>query len=275
MLSCGAALEHLRIAMHAFGCRDELELFPYAQQPDFLARLRLVDSATPADEKLFEAIAHRHTNRKLFSPRPIEKNLLETLQSEAQQEGVWLHFFSDSTERDVVAGLIAVGDDIQSCNKDARNDIADWMSPNDGVRRDGIPGYAQGISDGSSYVAAFWTRIFGPVVSQADYDWTLANNAPVLAVLGTNEEGPQHWLAAGRALARILLHATAERLSASFFSQPIQVDSLWSELRRLIRHSGVPQLVFRLGYAEEEALPTPRRDVEDVSLDSVPSKGKP
>ena len=102
----------------------------------------------------------------------------------------------------------------------------------------------------------------------------LADSAPALVALVTDGEGPNQWLAAGRALSRILLRAAAQGASASFFSQPIQVDAAWSELRRLLRTSdrdGFPQLIFRLGYAEEETLPTPRRDVADVtSTPAVP-----
>jgi hypothetical protein len=270
IMSCGAALEHLRIAMHAFGYEDETTLFPDRQQSDFVARVRLLDKrpTVSSEEELFRAIPKRHTNRSTFTEQSLPESLVKTMHADAGSAGAWLHFFTGDDERRDIAALIAVGSDVQACNYHVRWDMANWMSPNNGTRRDGIPGYAQGIGDGASHIAPFWMRIFGSHVSSADHNWMQADSAPALVALVTDGEGPIQWLAAGRALSRILLRAAAQGVSASFFSQPIQVDATWSELRRLLRTSdrdGFPQLIFRLGYAEEATLPTPRRDVEDVT----------
>ena len=274
IMSCGASLEHLRIAMHAFGYDDDTTLFPDRAQSNLMARVRLLEKrlTVPAEEELFRAIPKRHTNRNAFTTQALPETLFKTLCADADGAGAWLHFFTGDDERGTIAALIAAGSDIQACNHEVRGDIANWMSPNDGTRRDGIPGYAQGISAGASHIAPFWMRIFGSPISSANHNRMLAGSAPSLVALVTDGEGPIQWLAAGRALSRILLRAAAEGVSASFFSQPIQVDAAWSKLRRLLRTSdrdGFPQLIFRLGYAEEEALPTPRRDVADVT--STPS----
>lgn len=64
----------------------------------------------------------------------------------------------------------------------------------------------------------------------------------------------------------MLLLATAERLSASFLNQPIEVPALRPELARTLGVAGQPQLLLGLGYGADVP-PTPRRAVEDVLMD--------
>jgi len=144
IISCGASLEHLRIAMHAFGYDDETTLFPDRAQSDLMARVRLLENrlTAPADEELFRAISKRHTNRNAFTEQALPETLLKTLRADADGAGAWLHFFTGEDERKDIAALIATGSDVQACDHEVRWDIANWMSPNDGTRRDGIPGYA-------------------------------------------------------------------------------------------------------------------------------------
>ena len=75
---------------------------------------------------------------------------------------------------------------------------------------------------------------------------------------------------AGQALSAVLLRARSENVWASFFSQPIQFDETWRELRYLVGTEFFPQLIFRLGYAAPVPA-TPRRPVDEVAT-LVPSE---
>ncbi|NOT28866.1 MAG: nitroreductase, partial [Planctomycetes bacterium] len=87
--------------------------------------------------------------------------------------------------------------------------------------------------------------------------------SPALALLGTRADEPADWLRTGQALARILLLAQVEGVSASFLNQPIEVPELRSRVRELTGRSGHAQLLLRMGYGPE-LRPTPRRPVEEV-----------
>jgi hypothetical protein len=93
----------------------------------------------------------------------------------------------------------------------------------------------------------------------------LAARSPVLVVIGTTEDTPQAWLAAGQALESVLLQATASGLAASFLNQPIEVKELRSRLGEIIGRDGYPQIMLRLGYAKP-ANPTPRRPAREVLI---------
>jgi hypothetical protein len=108
-----------------------------------------------------------------------------------------------------------------------------------------------------------WAFNLGRLVAVRDR--RLAQKAPVLAVLGTAEDGAADWLAAGQALESLLLHATASGLSVSFFNQAIEMAHLRSRLNSMIGGRGFPQVLLRLGYGAP-AKHTPRRPVDEVVI---------
>jgi hypothetical protein len=84
-------------------------------------------------------------------------------------------------------------------------------------------------------------------------------------VLGTDDDKPRDWVAAGQALDRVLLRARVANVWASFLNQPIEIPHLRLKLKALSGHAGFPQAVLRLGFGEN-VKPTPRREVEEVLI---------
>lgn len=264
-ISCGAALQNIRVALRHWGFAGRIEVLPYASNPDVLARVLPGVPHTPSsrDELLYRAIPRRHTSRAPYIAAPIRASLVATLQHAAEGEGVWLRPVADGGLRSVVAELIAAGDRRQWADRAFRRELAEWMRPNDGATRDGMPGYAFGLSAVASRLAPTLLRWVPRGRAQAARDCALALDAPLLAVLGTSGDGPRDWLAAGQALQRMLLLAAAHGMSASFLNQPVQLPALRARLRTLIGGTGFPQVVLRMGYGPQ-AGPTPRRAVRDV-----------
>ncbi len=268
IISCGAALFTLRVAIRYFGHEADVETFPEPENEDLLARVRLGArrEATEQDKALFRAIPQRHTNRLPFEDRPIASSVLKAISTAAQQEDAWLHLVDDEDERTAVADLIWEADRIQWAEKQFRQELVTWVRPNRSESRDGIPGYAQGFGDLMSSVGPLAMRVLdlGKQVSEKDRNRALVS--PTLAVIETDNDLPADWLAAGQAVARVLLLARAHGVSASFFNQPIEVRELRPQLRAALVETGFPQLLLRLGYGPE-VKPTPRRRITDVSLD--------
>jgi hypothetical protein len=266
IMSCGAALHHLCVAIRTFGFEAIVQTLPDKSEPDLLATIRLGEVKEPSDEDelLFQSITERHTFRGQFEERAIPDDLLNELQNEAAQEGASLYFAKSEKERETISQLIEQGNIIQNHDSANRRDIADWTTPL-GKRNDGVPTGALGISDLLSHVTPFLQRNFDLGKSVAQRDKKIADNAPVFVILSTIGEGPHAWLAAGQALSRVLLRAHAEGVCGSFFSQTVQVDQTWAQLCQIVGIHQFPQLVFRLGFAEK-ADATPRRPIEEVSF---------
>jgi hypothetical protein len=270
VISCGAALFQLRIALRHFGCAVTADLAPDPTDPDLLARVRLSGSHEPTDEEhaLFAAIARRRTTRLPFADRPLSADLITALAAAAAQEGAWLSLLKSPRLRNRAADLVAQGDRLQMTDQHFRRELAAWLRPNRSRRDDGMPGMALGFGDIMSAVGPLVVRTFDLGEGRAARNRELALCSPALAVLGTAGDGPVDWLAAGQALARVLLRAEVEGVTASFLNQPIEVPELRAPLQALAGASGHPQLLLRLGYKPTTALrATPRRSVEDVLIE--------
>lgn len=273
VISCGAALGHLLIALRHFGHAGETTAFPDPDDPDLLAAVRLGPPRTPEpeDDELFAAIDRRRTDRAAFEDRPVPNPVLEQLQCDAVRAGAALQVLTTAEPKAAVARLVAAGDRAQFADPAFRRELGAWMRPNRTRRPDGIPGHALGIPDVPSLLAPRLIAVMDTGATQARKDEKLARTAPALLLLSTIHDTPAGWLVAGRALAFVLLRATALGLRASFLNQPIEVPTLRPRLRDLTPCGPYPQLLLRVGYprsahdtGQSTGKATPRRAVADV-----------
>ena len=267
VMSCGTALFHLRLAVRQFGYRVLFEVLPKPHDPDLLARVQLGEPLPPQpdESRLFHAIPRRRTSRMRFEERPVPEALLVDLQTAVRVEGASLEIIRGETRRNAVVDLVAEGDRLQMANKSFRRELAAWVRSNRSSNRDGIPGYGLGFPDLVSVGGPFVIRTFDLGGYQAARDRELADGSPVLAVISTEADLVHDWIAAGQALARLLLRARADNVWVSFLNQPIEVDDLRPRVREALNATGYPQLILRLGYGPE-VRPTPRRPVDEVLI---------
>jgi hypothetical protein len=78
LISCGAALFGLRLAVRSLGYLPVVDLLPDPDQLRLLARVRLGATVpmTASERQLLEAVPHRHTHRGPFDPEPLPAGLL-------------------------------------------------------------------------------------------------------------------------------------------------------------------------------------------------------
>jgi hypothetical protein len=267
LISCGAALLNLRLALRHFGYREEMDWFVYEDLSEPLVRLRFGPRvpAMPEEEQLFAAIPHRHTSRQIYEDRPLPTRLLQTLCSCAEHEGVWLHIIQKEKARQEVAQLIVAGDRFQWADQRFRQELARWVRPRGEQYTDGLPGYAQAKGSLAGTTSPWVVSTFDLWREEAARDQHLVAGAPVLLVLGTYSDTPGDWMMVGQAAQRMLLGACVHGVQASFVNQPIEVPSLRAWLSQIVGEA-FPQLVIRMGYGPP-APPTPRRSVQDVLLE--------
>lgn len=267
-ISCGAALFNLRLALRHFGIMEHVEVLPNPTNPDHLARITLRGSMEASDEDhaLFQMLHKRRTDRAPFKDIAVSDFVLQSLAAAAAREGAWLSMLVAEHARRGAAGLIAEGDRIQMADSAFRHELAEWMRPNGSRKPDGMPGYAHELGWLSAVAGPLVIRTFDVGKRRAAHDDMLAQSSPVLAVLGTDHDGPSAWLAAGQALSHVLLRARLANVSASFLNQPIEVPSLRPPLALLIGRAGHPQVLLRLGYGRRSRVrATPRRQPDEVA----------
>lgn len=264
VISCGAALLTLRTAIRHYGFEDDVQLLPDERKPDLLARIRLGArrSATIQEKHLFWAIAKRHTNRHAFEQRPVPAELLVELERAAAREGARLGILESDEQRHELADLIAEADRRQFADPRFRRELASWINRN--RTHDGMPAHALELPLLLGPFAPVVVRTFDVGKGAAAHDRAIADGSPVLAVLTTPDDTPHDWLAAGQALASVLLRAARDDVSASFLNQAVEVEELRAAVARLTG-GGVPQIVVRLGYGPV-VKPTPRRPLGEVVI---------
>ncbi len=274
VMSCGAALFHLRIALRGFGLLPEVRTLapPPAfdplglrSVPDVLARIEVRAGSPPTadEEALFRAIPRRHTNRARFLAGSVGGGLVAGLVRAAEEEGAWLVPIDDDPRREALADLVARADAEQAADPRFRRELAAWVHPGRARSGDGMPAYALGLHGPRALLAPLVVRTFDWGDGRAASDRQLAEGSPLLAILGTSGDGPSAWLEAGQALDRVLLRACASDLQASFLNQPVELPHLRNRVSEVAARPGFPHIVLRLGVGPE-VNPTPRRPLEEV-----------
>ena len=265
IMSCGAALFTLRVALLRYGLVPRVHILPKPLRPNLLARVDIESRGEPDLEMLplFDAIRRRHTNRGPFEDRAVPVEIVDRLSQAAERENAPARFVTTAQQKEEFAALVAAADRIQAADPAFRDELARWIRPNGPDVTDGMPGYTVGMEGVTSYAGPLLVRTFDWGDRQAARDQQVAEGSPLLMALWTHGDDAAAWLDAGQALARVLLTATAEGLAASFLNQPVEVPSIRETLRHMLVVQRHPQTVIRLGFGPP-VRSTPRRPVAEV-----------
>lgn len=214
ILSCGAALLNMRVALRHFGRRDDVDLLPEPRKPSVIARIRAGRPVheSPRDREMFYAIERRHTIHGALGGT-VTSALVTQCRIEAQVYGAWLHVITSATDREAIADLI-------------------------------FEAHVAAASAGDAPACDDW---HGTTLTEASAVRRMVRHAPVLMLLGTYGDDAAHWIAAGEALEAILLHAAAHETYAAFANQPLRIPQLRPWVTAVAGHRGSPHVLFGLG----------------------------
>jgi nitroreductase len=261
LMSVGAATFNLRLAMQARSWEPATRLFPDADDPDLIAQVVPTSPASPSAAliELAEAIPRRHTNRRPFAPIPLPPTLLEELAAAAQIEGATLRS-ANPVAHNAVLGLVRIAEERLRGQGIYRAELSTVTRPHRG--RHVMPPHTFGAWDA---LEALPLRDFGLKQPELRYAVEPTELQPTIAILYTDADKPEHWVAAGQALQRVLLLVTARGLAATPVSQPLEDP----QLRKLMADPDAgpwAQVILRLGYGPPTAR-SRRRPLSDVLLD--------
>jgi hypothetical protein len=263
LISCGAALYGLRLAVRSIGYLPQIELLPDQAGRRPLARVQLGAAApvTAGERKILAAVPHRHTHRGPFEAGSLPDGLLARLRDDALAEGAMLTKINPGPARDELVALLATEAGRQDGDPRTRAEIWLWSRGPASQERDGVPAHAfpaePGREDGR--------------LPQRDFDLgrslgSLPGNGPappVTAVLFTLGDGRADWLRAGQALHRLLLRAASEWVFASLNTQPLEDPPTRTLIRDRLALPGAPQMLLAFGVSRT-AHPTARRPAADL-----------
>lgn len=261
LISCGAALHHVTVALAAMGWRAKVRRVPDPAEPDHLAAVELVaQSPGELDVMLAAAITRRRTDRRTYSSWPVPWGDIALMGARAARAGVMLRQI-DLVPRlgDILAEAVArhAGD------VDYMSELNAWSGCHGSVA--GVPARNTPAPEPA---AALPARVFaGPALPQPEGSRAEADGGVVIA-LGTETDDDLARLRAGEATSLVLLSATAMGLATCPMTEPLEVAETRAAVRAdVFGTSGYPQMLARVGWAAVDAEPlpsTPRRPLPEV-----------
>jgi nitroreductase len=288
-LGVGCAIENLMRAAAVQGYSMNVivsggRLDPSPPDTPLRAAHLWLDAAESARDPLFEAIPNRHTNRGAYEERPIAQADLRKLEALVSDKEVRVVFLTDAKARGEMASMIVEATQNIIADPDMSRDSARWFRTGKrevDAHRDGI-----GIdSSGVSRLVAAGAKLLPDLDAATDDKTWLSmtrdaqTHAPVLGMILVRDRlAMASAVAAGRAWQRLHLAATTMGVAAQPLNQPVEMVDRNQQLGRDDRFgNGMQSLAhlvaweatfaFRLGYAKEPAMPSPRRPLDEVMVE--------
>jgi nitroreductase len=266
LLSCGAALHHLVVALAGAGWSTQVERFPDPENSNHLAHVQPSIAAPPADTaRLAGAISQRRTDRRRFSAESVDEALLGTLTGHAGACGTELHVVAGNAARDRLIEMVTRSASLQRQQAGYAAELARWTGrytgAADGITADTV---AAGIAHPGEVPMRAFTR---GALAQSPHSFEHAD-ASVLMVLSSPHDDRLGALRAGEASSAVLLAATDMGLATTPLSQPLEVSRTRAAItEHFVGPQSFPQILLRIGWPQPgcaQLPPTPRRGLDHV-----------
>ncbi|WP_374022535.1 NAD(P)H nitroreductase [Mycobacterium sp. HNNTM2301] len=264
IISCGAVLDHFRVAMAADGWGTGADEFPNPNNLDHLASIDFfpTDYVATARRDRAAAILRRRTDRRPFGT-PRDWASFEPMLRSAFDPGlVFLDVLADEARPRLVEAA-RLTEALRRYDDVYHHELRWWTAP--GRHDDGIPTAA--LASDAQRRAVDVNRRFPADANAQPNSAGLQDQAEVL-VLSTPGDTRADAFRCGQALSAILLECTIAGLATCTVTQVTELPASRDMVRELIADAeAVPQVLIRVGTAlagKGGPEPTPRRPLGDV-----------
>jgi nitroreductase len=264
VVSCGAALHHLLVALADHGQGARVHRLPDPARPDHLA------TVTPApeidvdiDARLAAEIDRRTTDRRPFRSWPVPAEVTGQFAEIADRQGLGLEIVTDPRARRRLYRAIEAAAEQQEADAAYAAELKEW-SGRPIAALDGVPSHRAPVRatvPGQMPMRAFaGADTSGPLPGEPE--------SAALLLITSATDTPLQWLRVGEVVSAVLLTATHHGLAASPLTQPLEVGDTRAFLRdRGVRTTAHPQMLLRIGWPYADGTPpwpTPRRPLTEV-----------
>jgi nitroreductase len=263
LIGCGAALDHLRVAMTAAGWRAHIDRFPNRDSPNHLASIEFspIEYMTERDRRRAGAIWERRTDRLPFSA-PTDWTSFEPLMS-SSVDGSAVHVeIIPEALRPQLLEAAQMAESLRLNDSSYHDELHWWTAPFE--EEEGIPHSSLVSAAESDRVGV--GRVF-PVISRPERRTEISEDHSMILVLSTDHENRADALASGEALSAILLECTMAGFATCPVTHLTELQATRDIIRSLMHYDAVPQVLVRVGLvpvAEKAPRPTPRRPLSEV-----------
>jgi nitroreductase len=261
LLSCGAGLHHLQVALAARDIGVDVVRLPDPENSGHLATVdigRLEPDGT--DRALYSGIARRHTDCRRMSRRAVPTDYLRILADHASRCGAVLIPVGGTKQRRMLNALVEAAHEKHQ-QLGYASEWWQWTHRSTGSH--------DGIAD-ANIIRSAPARCTGGSLPQPSIvpGSGSGGDAAELVVVATRGDDAIDRLRAGEATSAVLLAATQLGLATTPYSQAFELHSSPQRLRRdVLRIPEHPQLLIRVGWPASgttELPETPRRSLCSV-----------
>jgi len=263
LISCGAVLDHFRVAMAAEGWTANVDRFPNPNNLHHLASIDFtpLDFVTDGHRSRADAIMHRRTDRLPFAPPSNWDSFMQGLRATVGADGVRLDVVADELRPELVEAS-ELTESLRLYDSPYHAELVGWTT--DFGLIDGIPQSALVSAAESDRVDI--GRNF-PTTRNPERRSEVTEDHSKILVLSTYDERHEDILRCGETLSGVLLDATMAGFATCTLTHITEVPASRQIVATLIGQTATPQVLIRVGRApsiEEPPPPTPRRPIDDV-----------
>ena len=268
-ISLGCALENLLITIDYFGFgHRSVAYFPEGEKNEQAVRIRLgvaSESTVPRPKHLFSAISHRDTFiNNDFKNKPVSGvDLQSTLGFVSEHVyvdtdmtyRVEVETIDDLEYKNELVRFVHDSDIILFSDPEFRNELTDLES----VSQNYNPWLSEELKSLNTDMET------GSKIGQKESE--IIANAPLFGVLTSNVDNPTSAVKVGQVFERIALEASLHGIGIYPIFQMLEIPEMKMSLEEMLPDlKGIPQLVFAMGYVEQEPKMqmTPRLPLEKV-----------
>lgn len=263
IISCGAVLDHLRVAAAAAGFTAVIDSFPNPNDLDHLATVSFTAApfVTDAHRARADAILDRRTDRLPFAPPPNWAALEPVLRSTIDSDKAVLHVLPEAVRADL-AEASRLTESLRRYDSSYHAELQWWTAPyevSDGVPYSSLASVAE--RDRVDIARTF------PAGEHPDRRPEVDHDRSTILVLSTYGDTRRDALGCGEVLSDVLLETTMAGLATCTLSHMTELDASRNIIRALIGGGFDPQLLIRVGLVPSIATvppATPRRPLADV-----------
>lgn len=263
IISCGAVLDHLCVAMTAAGWQAHVERLPEPGNPNHLASIDFtpLEVVTDVQRRRAEAILQRRTDRLPLDYPTYWASFEPVLCSSVAEGAAMLEVLPDGA-RAQLAQASRLTEFLRQEDITYQAELQWWTAPF--VAYEGVP--PETLASSLELHRVDVAREF-PSRGVGDRRAVVAEDRSKILVLSTESDAPADVLGCGEALSTVLLECTMAGMATCPLTHLVELDESRDVIRTLVDEHREPQVLIRVGIAPPiEVLPaaTPRRPLDAV-----------
>jgi nitroreductase len=264
-LSCGAVLDHLRVAVAAAGWDGATERLPDPSEPDHLATLqfRPTDAVTEAQQQRAAAILCRRTDRLPFAAPAAWPALESTLRRAILPYEVMLDVVADDA-RPTLAEASQLTEALRRYDTSYLSELRWWTSP---FESDATHVPERALPSSSEAARVDVARAFPPAGGGQRRAAIDHDHSKILVLSTARDDDRLDVLRCGEALSAVLLECTVAGMATCTLTHMTEIAMSRNVIAQITGTAGEPQLLIRVGKSPlngRHVEPTGRRLVTEV-----------